>query len=194
MTNELQHHCAALSPGPVADIPILESLLAAAWGELSGDDGGMEGYKLLNRMENVSWEPPYLSFRIERHGGTVLGSTRAEIQHWTVDVEAKTAALVKSGRRQLLPPARPYPMKGVVTEVIDAIRNGNPDDRIEWDGSNKVKLKTGEVFPNGSAFRMTLAARRKAFRSLVAAVLIREGWERRGRDAFVRKSGNRVNS
>lgn len=194
MTNELQHHCAALSPGPVADIPILESLLAAAWGELSGDDGGMEGYKLLNRMENVSWEPPYLSFRIERHGGTVLGSTRAEIQHWTVDVEAKTAALVKSGRRQLRPPSKPYPMEAVVAEVIRAIREGKTDDRIRWDGPDKVKLKTGEVFPNGSAFRMTLAARRKAFRSLVAAVLIREGWERRGRDAFVRKSGNRVNS
>lgn len=38
----LQHHCAALPPGPVADIPTLERLLAAAWNELASDDGGME--------------------------------------------------------------------------------------------------------------------------------------------------------
>ncbi len=182
----LQHHCATLPPGPVADVLTLERILAAAWNELVSDDGRMEAYKLLNRMEAVVWNSPILSFRIERHGGTVMGSTRAEIQHWTVDVELKTATLVKSGRRQLQPRAKPYPMKGVVAEVTEAIQKGQDDDRLHWDRPDKVTLKTCEVFPKGSAYRMTLEARRTAFRSLVAAVLTKDGWERSGRDKFQR--------
>lgn len=185
---EFYRHCLSLPSGPVADVSTVEQLLATAWDELSGDDGGMEGYKLLNRMEDVRWEPPILSFQIERHGGTVLGSTRAEIQHWSVDVEQKTVALVKSGRRQLRPRAKPFLMKAVIAEVITAIRDGKSDDRIRWDGPDKVKLKTNELFPNGSAFRMTLAGRRKAFRSLVTAALVAEGWEQRGVDVFERKA------
>lgn len=66
--------CSRLAPGPISDTTELERLLAAYWDELNGDDGGMEGYKLLGRMEAVVWKP-ILSFRIERHGGTVIGSS-----------------------------------------------------------------------------------------------------------------------
>ena len=187
--NELHRHCATLPPGPVADVPTLERLLAAAWDALTGDDGGMEGYKLLNRMEAVAWNTPILSFGIERHGGTVMGSTRAELQHWHVDVEKLTATLVKSGQRQVRPRAKPYPMKALVAEIIEAIRNSQEDHRLAWKGADKVKLKTCEIFPKGSAYRMTLAARRKCFRSSVALVLVSEGWERRGYDLFEREAG-----
>src|ERR1035438_2078306 len=78
--DQLQRHCTALPPGPVADVPTLERLLAAAWGDLVGDDGGMVAHKLMNRMKAVTWNSPILSFRIERHGGTVLGSSRGEMQ------------------------------------------------------------------------------------------------------------------
>ena len=184
---ELNRHCAALPPGPIADVPILERLLAAAWNALTGSEGGMEGYKLLDRMEAVVWNPPLLSFVVERHGGTVQGSTRAELQHWHVDVERKTALLGKIGWRQLRPPAKRFPMKEFVAEVIEAIRNEQGDDRLQRIGPRKIKLKTCEIFPKGSAYRMTLEARRKAFRSLVASVLIDEGWERHGNDLFERK-------
>lgn len=40
-------------------------------------EGGMLSNKLLRRMEDVLWALPILSFRIERHGGTDCGSTRA---------------------------------------------------------------------------------------------------------------------
>jgi hypothetical protein len=42
----------------------------------------MTGQKLLGRMEEVVWEPPILSFTVERHGGTVQGSSRAS-PGWT---------------------------------------------------------------------------------------------------------------
>ena len=182
-------HCAALPPGPVADVSTLDRLLAAAWDDLVSDHDGMEGYKLLSRMESVIWNPPLLSFVIERHGGTVLGSTRAELQHWHVDVEKGIATLGKVGWRQKRPSTKRFPMKQIVAEIIDSIQQGQDDDRLQWDRPNKVKLKTCELFPRGSAYRMTLDARRKAFRSLVAAVLIKEGWGQLGYDVFVRQSG-----
>jgi hypothetical protein len=62
-----------IQPGPISNTGELERLLAACWDELTGDDGGMEAYKLLNRMEDVAWNPPLLTFVIERHGGTARG-------------------------------------------------------------------------------------------------------------------------
>ena len=57
----------------------LERLLSEVWDDLGGSDCGMAGHKLIGRMEHVEWNPPVLTFTIERHGGTVLGSTRAEL-------------------------------------------------------------------------------------------------------------------
>jgi hypothetical protein len=63
----------------------------------------MKAEKLYGRMESVLWEPPLLTFVIERHGSTIRGSTRAELQHWTVDVNQGTATLALGGHRQLYP-------------------------------------------------------------------------------------------
>ncbi len=57
----------------------------------------------LGRMEDVRWEPPVLSFRIERHGAMGVGSTRAELQNWRVDFDLKPAQCECSrGYRQAL--------------------------------------------------------------------------------------------
>lgn len=79
----------------------------------------MEAYKLLGRMEQVRWEPPVLSFIVERHGETVNGSTRAELQHWEVAVENRTARIVKTGQRQLKPmaPDRQVERGGLLGQV-----------------------------------------------------------------------------
>lgn len=81
----LQELLAALPPGPIPEDIKLDKALAACWDGFRGsDDGGMKDDKLLGRMENVQWQPPILTFTIERHGGTVNGSTRAELQHWEI--------------------------------------------------------------------------------------------------------------
>jgi hypothetical protein len=110
-----------LPPGPVADVSAVERLLAACWGDLVRDDGGMAGNKLLGRMEAVTWKPPTLGFQIERHGGTVLGSSRAEIQHWEVDLEKKTAILTKTGHRQLRPMRPRLNIEPLVEEIVRLI-------------------------------------------------------------------------
>lgn len=186
-SDKLQRHCATLPPGPVADVPTVERLLAACWDDLVGDDGGMAGHKLLNRMEAVAWKPPTLSFRIERHGGTALGSTRAEMQHWEVDLEKKAAILTKTGHRQLRPMAKRIYLKPLLVKILDAVRSGKKDDVVSRHDDGKVFVNTTTIFPTGSAVKMTLEGRRKRLRDAVAGILMAEGWERLGPDCFRRK-------
>jgi hypothetical protein len=81
MTDELRNHLATIQPGPIIDPADLECLLAGCWDEFTGDDGGMEGHKLLGRMEAVSWEPPGLVFKSERHGRRDLEAPRPAWSH-----------------------------------------------------------------------------------------------------------------
>jgi hypothetical protein len=63
--------------GPISDASELETLLKECWYEFEGaDDTKMWPSKLTGRMEDITWDPPILTFKIERHGGTVMGSTR----------------------------------------------------------------------------------------------------------------------
>jgi len=175
-TDMLQHHCATLPPGPVADIPTLERLLAAVWDELSGDDGGMEAHKL-SRMENPIWNPPVLTFRIERHGGTVLGSSRAEVQEWTVDLERLTASVKVARHRQVRPTKPRLDVKLFAADLCSAILTGKQDDRLKWDGTSKVRVLIGKVLPERSAVKETLAYRRKRLRNELSRLLAPEGWK-----------------
>jgi hypothetical protein len=185
--DQLQRHCTALASGPVADVPALRRMLADAWDDLRGDDGGMEPYKLLRPLEEATWTPPVLSFVIERHGSKSLGGTRDDLQHWHVDVEKGTATLGKIGWRQDRPQRERYPVKATAAEVVEAVRKGQKDDRLRWDGPSTVKLMTTKLFPEGSGYRRTVEGQRKAFRSYVAAALTAEGWKRLGNDLFERK-------
>lgn len=82
--NELITYLSSLAAGQAIDVSTLNCLLYSSWDEFSGSDAeGTTGYKVQGRMEKIAWEPPILSFQIERHGGTVLGSTRADLHTWT---------------------------------------------------------------------------------------------------------------
>jgi hypothetical protein len=183
----LLHHFATLPPGPVADIPTLERLLAAVWDELSGDDGGMEAYKLLNRMEKPNWNPPVLNFRIERHGGTVLGSSRAEIQEWTVDLDKLTKTVETVGGRQVRPTQPRLDVKPIAADLCSAILTGKQDDRLKWNGNSEVRVLIGRVLPDGSAVKETLAARRKRLRNELTRLLAAEGWKLLSPNVYERK-------
>ena len=182
--DRLREYLATLQPGEVAGTTDLERLLAGCWDQFTGDDGGMEGYKLLGRMEDVTWQPPKLTFTIERHGGTVMGSSRAELQHWEVNVEQKTAAVVKCGHRQLKPMAERVYIKPLAESILAAIRSGSGNELVEKRDDGTFSLNTTRIFPKGSAVRMTLEGRRKRLREAVAGVLLKEGWQRLGNDIF----------
>jgi hypothetical protein len=88
----LREHLGSLPSGEVEKDRLLE-FLVPAWPAIDGgSDHAMAAHKLM-RIEHPSWRAPILEFDMERHGGTVLGSTRADLEHWAVDVEAGTAHL-----------------------------------------------------------------------------------------------------
>ena len=174
--DQLRHHCAALPPGPVADVPTLERLLAAAWDALPSDDDSMAGYKLLNRMEAVTWKWPILTFRIDRHGATVLGSSRARLDEWTVDLERLTTKVETVGRLQVRPQQPRFDVKPVAAELFKAITAGQPDHRLKWDGESRVRVLIGKVIPERSAVKDTLAGRRRRLREALTRLLLPARW------------------
>src|SRR5690606_20033084 len=90
--------------GPVDDDSDVEGFLVTCWPVLKGGDGGgMDVSKLVGRIESLAWEPPHLTFKIERHGRFVMGSGRAEMQSWAVNVNSGVARFGDGGYRQMRP-------------------------------------------------------------------------------------------
>ena len=178
--NRLIGFLETIPQGPITDTTELEPLLAACWPELHGDHSGMEGRKLLGRMEDVAWNPPLLSFTIERHGGTVQGSTRAELQRWTVDVDHGTATCKSGGLRQLHRRQPSLDVDAVAVEIAALIVDRQQDDRLRWDGDGLVRVLIGKVIPSGSAVKQTLEGRRRRLRAALQVILAAKGWKNSG--------------
>ena len=183
---ELKNHLAGLGNGPISDSTEIQHLLVASWHLLNGsNDGGMEGYKLHGRMENVVWNPPVLKFFVERHGGTMLGSTRAELQHWEVNLDAETAEITKTGHRQLESMAPRISIKGMAVEIAQAILKGNDDKRFFIDSHNgDLVVNASALFPTGSGFKRTVEGRRMRLCKYIGEILADHGWQKVGWDRF----------
>jgi hypothetical protein len=95
--------------------------VSPSWDVLAGDDGGMTRSKLFGRMERVVWQPPKFIFRIERHRATVMGSSRAELQEWTIDLEQRTKTVETVGRPQVRPMQGRLDVQPIVEEIAAAI-------------------------------------------------------------------------
>ncbi len=154
--NELKEYLYSIPHGEISDTGQLVKLLAGSWCDLAGDDGGMKGYKLHKRMEQVTWNPPNLTFVIERHGGIVVGSTRAELQHWTVNIDEMKAYAGNTGYRQTYARKPPLNVKPIAEEIAALIINGKQDDRLKWNGDGHVRVliskcassaKVGQIGP-----------------------------------------------
>jgi hypothetical protein len=181
---ELRKYLGGQKPGPLKMTSDVEHLLAEVWGDLGSDDGGMAGSKLIGRMEQVEWQPPILSFRIERHGGAVLGSTRAEMQHWSVDLDSRMATFERTGHRQLSPTASRVDIARTAAEIVELIVGGVIDDRLRWLGDGRVRVLMGNIFPQGSGFKQTVQGRRKRLSEALIEVLAPRGWTHLGRNTF----------
>jgi hypothetical protein len=176
--DRLRAHLAATPAGSITDTTVLEGRLADCWEDLAGDRGAMRGEKLFRRMESVNWQPPKLAFVIERHGGTVAGSTRAELQHWEIDLEKGEASLVRSGRRQLYQMSSRVDVKPLAESALAALRSGAASELVLKRKDGTFSVNTGHIFPQNSAVKATLAGRRKRLCNVVADALLAEGWRR----------------
>ena len=137
----------------------------------------MTGTRIRGRLEQVNLDPPVIRFVIERHGATVMGSSRAELQDWTVDVAARTASYT-SGQRQVYPMEPRLDVRPIAQEISDLITRRQPDPRLKWQSENKdkVRVSIGALISAGSAVKQTVEGRRKRFRKTLTALLAEHGW------------------
>lgn len=154
-------------------------LLQNCWGDLAG--AGIEatrGYKL-KRAEGLTWQSPSLSFKLERHGGTCMGSTRAEIHAWVVDVEKAVAEMSIAGRRQLYPMDAPFTKKRAqerAAEILNLIQGGMKDDTLKWHADGSVTLILNRSVE--AKFESTRKNRVKILLRQLLPMLEENGWHR----------------
>lgn len=170
-----------LSSGQVPqDIqPELIQLLEDCWDMFDGSDQeGMGVYKI-QRMKDPWWNPPILSFTIERHEATMLGSLRAEIQEWTMDVDHRVAECRSAGYRQLYQRGAPLDVKPIAEEIAQLIIKGKQDERLQWSGNNHLRIPTDIILEATSIPKQTPQARRKRLLKALEESLSPYGWKRR---------------
>jgi hypothetical protein len=152
----------------------VQSLLIASWDQLKGSDAeGTTGSKLAGRIESLEWAPPNLTFVIERHGGTVHGSTRAELHDWTVNIETGEADVATRRFRQLDRRAPAMDVAPMCIEIALAIESRQAHPALTWK-DDRAELRIGILIPD-YGFARTVAGRRKRFRTKLESALP-PGW------------------
>jgi hypothetical protein len=175
--DELRHYLNGLPAGKVEDKEELVHVLAACWNRFRGAGfQGMTSGKLF-RLENATWNPPELSFLLERHGGTVLGSTRAVLQRWTVNLDRGTAHCDSyHGYRQLQKRATPIRTAPLVDEIVALILSGTDDWRLKW-FPDRSMVRVYLSYFIGGEFKQTRTGRRKRFRIALDHKPLSAGWQ-----------------
>lgn len=177
-----------LSAGPVSGSAKMDitRLLSDCWNEFGGAaDSRMAYWKIIRDEgpQRMMWSPPRLSFTIERHGGIVQGSTRAEKQEWVLDIEKKTARQEIIGFRQVYPRARVLNVNAIADDVCKAVLGGPGVESplasqgvLFWTADSEIVLKHAKLIPN-DGFQQTIAGRRKRFRTDLESKMDALGWE-----------------
>lgn len=176
-----------VSPGtiPTNIIGGLFQLVVASWDEFSGSaETRMEARKILRDEgpKDVTWSPPCLSFIIERHGTTVLGSTRAEKQLWKLNLDSRTADHQQIGFRQLRPRAPRVDVRGPADEVSKAVQEGPSSTSrlvsngvVVWKNDDELTVFHGRII--GGNYQQTVSGRRRRFIADLKPKLKIFGWE-----------------
>jgi hypothetical protein len=165
-----------LPVGKVQEVGEVESALSGCWDKLKGgDEEGMEPHKV-SRMEQVTWNPPCLQFTVERHGGIVLGSTRAELQRWEVNVAERRAVIVGSGRGQLRQMSPRLDVRPIAKHTAEKVRGRAEDDALEWKGPDLIRINLARLVST-EGFKETIAGRRKRLFASLKEELLPLGWK-----------------
>ncbi|NHN38953.1 hypothetical protein G8764_16715 [Pseudomaricurvus alcaniphilus] len=181
--NEFVEFCRLLSemdPGVLAgeNNSMALSGLKNTWDLIPGSEESSTTSDKLHRAEKLTWEPPILSFTLERHGGTVNGSSRAELHHWEIDTSNFRAKISKRGSRQLEPTAPRFYAKACAEKVANLILKGENHEYLTWKTEHEwVIINIGKVIPE--SFPRTTSGRRKRFRDELGKIMVSKGWIRR---------------
>ena len=173
----LREYLKQIPEGAIKETAELEKLLAESWDDLTGDDGGMKPWKLIERMGKVTWSPPMIRFVIERHGATQLGSSRAELQHWTIDVDNMTANVSVGGYRQVWPRQAALDVNPIAEKVVQRILKRQGCAYLKWSARGRAQVLIGKILPDDSAAKETLIGRRARLSLAIHSQLVKHGWK-----------------
>ncbi|MHC4132959.1 MAG: hypothetical protein ACYSR3_13360 [Planctomycetota bacterium] len=178
---ELKEFLNLLPSGKITDTSEIEQMLVVSWEEFTftGMEGGMAGHKISGRIEGAEWNPPLLSFTIERHGAMKFSSSRAELQHWVLNINTGEAGFTQGYREKSkrLPPLKTKPLAEDVGKLIVSRKD---DKKLKWyDDKTCIKVIIGEIIPDNIA-KQSLASRRKRFRRDLTEFLSKFGWQEIG--------------
>jgi hypothetical protein len=180
MVNALDHlrdYLTERLPGPIEDSAELLSVLVPAWPEIAGSgDEAMASTKLA-RIEEPHWDPPLLTFRIERHGAMAGGgSSRAEMQTWSVDVDKAEAHVETRGYRQVNAMQPRLDVEPIAAEIVSLVEGDIDDERLKWSADrSRVTVTVRRVIPT-SGPKQTVEGRRKRFTKALVETMISAGW------------------
>jgi len=165
-------------PRGSVDESAIDGLLTAAWDALSGSsEGGMRAEKILGRLEDVVWDPPRLSFTIERHGAAVLGSSRAGLQEWEVDLDARVARHSETRQRRIRPTAPALDVKPLAAQTFDLIVTRERHEWLNWRADGSVSVVIGAIIPDDGP-KQTIQGRRRRFREDLEERIVKAGGRR----------------
>ena len=155
--------------GDIKGTPKLISALAVCWDGFDGSRAeAMESWKL-QRMEKPEWNPPVFAFTIESHGGTVMGSTRAELQRWEIDLDTQEASCFSAGYRQVAPTSPRVNFQQVAQELAPLILSRQDDELLKWKKDGSLQVIMTKVFPGSVA--QTLSSRSKRLKEELLNIL-----------------------
>jgi hypothetical protein len=179
MMKPLRSLLATVRPGRISDDGCTRILaeLSLCWESIPGCDAESTTAEKLRRAEDVCWNPPILSFKLERHGGIVRGSSRASLHCWEVDTMQPEARIIETSMRQLSPNAPVMDIEKKANEIAMLILNGVDDPRVTWlEDRQRVRVNIGEAIPLTNL--ETTQARRKRFRALLESLMAAANWTR----------------
>jgi hypothetical protein len=166
-----------------SNVQQLEQVLKECWSNIKGSSAhGMTRKKLSGRLKEVTWQPPILRFTIERHGGTVQGSSRAKLHEWQVNVDESQASCETRRHRQLKAMSKRIDTGKLAAEVFGRIVEHAVDQRLKWYPDGRVHVLIGKIIPTHSAAKQAVPKRRKRFTNALRELLIDAGWKEGVRD------------
>jgi len=149
--------------------------LVAVWPSLDGSNAQSTTPEKLGRLERLTWETPLLKFRLERHGGTVMGSSRAAIHSWDVDLRTGTAYIMTTTHIQKEPRSKVLDVNHLAQKITSTILDGAKHPALIWGDTDLVVTIKLEVLIPQTA-KQTTVARRKRFRDAIVPMMTKSGW------------------
>jgi len=170
---QLQKAFQSIKDGPVEDLDI-EVLLAKAWNSIHGSTETKLHSDKLYRTEHLEKRDGMLYFDIERHGGTVNGSTRGVVYTWEVDVVHGEASIVRERNRQIYKADKRLDVRPIAQELAQRILEKQDHQYLRWNAEKtSCTILVGAVIPMTN--KQTTSGRRERLRAAINWLLRPEG-------------------